>query len=244
MKQEGLTAKQASEELGVKYATLRHWWYRKVPTKPRPIPPPTVMSAEEILQPEAYAYILGLYLGDGHIVQSKHRDHLFVLRIFQDANYVRLCHEAQDRLQDLFPHLRPSIYWPKHGSKRGNVAIISIYRKHLTVWFPQHGAGRKHKRLIVLEEWQREITHAHPLHFLRGLIHSDGCRYINWVNSRGRRYEYPAYSFSNMSQDIHRLFQEHCDIVGVAYTTPSAKCTAVRNKPGVQMLDLGGCAKA
>ena len=57
-------------------------------------------------------------------------------------------------------------------------------RSHSIHWeclFPQHGPGTKHTRPIVLEEWQQAIVDAHPGLFLRGLIHSDGCRMTNWA---------------------------------------------------------------
>ncbi len=47
--------------------------------------------------------------------------------------------------------------------------------------FPQDGPGKKHERPIALEPWQQEIVDAHPWEFIRGLIHSDGCRITNWT---------------------------------------------------------------
>ena len=55
---------------------------------------------------------------------------------------------------------------------------------HWTCLFPQHGPGKKHARTIALEEWQQQIVDAHPGAFLRGLIHSDGCRMTNWTRRR------------------------------------------------------------
>lgn len=34
------------------------------------------------------------------------------------------------------------------------------------------------------EPWQQEIVDAHPWDFIRGLIHSDGCRNMNWTTRR------------------------------------------------------------
>jgi hypothetical protein len=42
----------------------------------------------------------------------------------------------------------------------------------------------------------------HSKAFLRGLIHSDGCRVLNRVNGK----DYPRYFFSQVSDDIRRLF--------------------------------------
>ena len=63
---------------------------------------------------------------------------------------------------------------PVHQYVPRDVQLAGLVRA-----FPQHGPGRKHKRPIVLEAWQQAIVEAHPWQFLRGLLHSDGCRTIN-----------------------------------------------------------------
>lgn len=69
---------------------------------------------------------------------------------------------------------------------------VKVYSKHLTCMFPQHGPGEKHERRIALEDWQQEIVDAHPWEFVRGLIHSDGCRITSWttrmVGGERKRY--------------------------------------------------------
>ncbi|CAM5265592.1 Vitamin B12 import ATP-binding protein BtuD [Streptomyces cyaneofuscatus] len=59
--------------------------------------------------------------------------------------------------------------------------------------------------------------------FIRGLIHSDGCRIINWatrmVGGERKRYEYPRYFFTNRSDDIRKLFSDTLTAVGVEWTT-------------------------
>lgn len=100
---------------------------------------------------------------------------------------------------------------------------MKVHSKHLRCLFPQHGPGRKHERKITLEAWQQEIVDAHPWQFIRGLIHSDGCRIINWttrlVRGERKRYEYPRYFFSNKSDDIRKLFSDTLTAVGVEWTT-------------------------
>lgn len=79
------------------------------------------------------------------------------------------------------------------------------------------------ERSIVLEPWQRDIVDAYPWEFVRGLIHSDGCRIINWttrvVGGERKRYEYPRYFFTNKSDDIRKLLTDTLDQVGVEWTT-------------------------
>jgi hypothetical protein len=108
--------------------------------------------------------------------------------------------------------------------------------------FPQHGPGRKHKRPIVLVPWQREIVERHPWPFLRGLIHSDGCRTLNRFKTRlpsGRiaEYAYPRYFFSNLSADIRRLFCETCDRLGLRWTQSNPRNISIAHRASVALLD-------
>jgi hypothetical protein len=108
--------------------------------------------------------------------------------------------------------------------------------------FPQHGAGRKHERPIVLEPWQREIVDRHPREFLRGLIHSDGCRTTNRFKTKlpsGRvaEYEYARYFFSNLSADIRGLFCEYCERLGIRWTQSNPRNISVSHRPSVAVLD-------
>ncbi len=76
--------------------------------------------------------------------------------------------------------------------------------------------------LITLEPWQQEIVDAHPWEFIRGLIHSDGCRVTNWttrlVGGERKRYEYPRYFFTDVSDDTRKLFTDTLDRLGVEWT--------------------------
>jgi hypothetical protein len=108
--------------------------------------------------------------------------------------------------------------------------------------FPQHAPGYKHERPIVLEPWRREIVDAFPREFLRGLIHSDGCRTINRFQTRlpsGRvaEYEYPRYFFSNMSADIRGLFCEYCERLGIRWTQSNHRNISVSHRDSVALLD-------
>src|SRR5579862_3390695 len=76
-----------------------------------------------------------------------------------------------------------------HPLERQVVVDISAYSKSWPILFPQHGAGRKHERGIVRAAWQQRIVEDEPQMFLRGLIHSDGCRILNRVNGRA----YPVF---------------------------------------------------
>ena len=83
---------------------------------------------------------------------------------------------------------------------------------------------------------------AHSAQFVRGLIHSDGCRSVNRFTTRlpsGRsaNYAYPRYFFSNLSGDIRGLFCEACDRLGVRWTQSNARNISVADRRSVALLD-------
>lgn len=47
----------------------------------------------------------------------------------------------------------------------------------------------------------------------RGLIQSDGCRFLN----RTGKYVYPSYEFTQVSDDIRGIFTAACRAVGVEH---------------------------
>jgi hypothetical protein len=153
-----------------------------------------------------YSELLGLYLGDGYIARTGRSDRL---RIYLDSRYSVIVSEARAALERCFPGRRVGCT----PSKRRRMTILSLYCTHLRCVFPQHGAGRKHERPIVLEDWQRAVVEREPWSFLRGCIRSDGCVFVN----RTGRYSYLSYDFKNRSADILGLFTDACDAVGVEY---------------------------
>jgi len=168
------------------------------------------------LDEEAYSYLLGLYLGDGHISHySEHRV----------PNLMITCTESWTGLMDACERAMRAVF-PDNSVcrvRRTGCSNVKVYSKHLHCLFPQHGPGKKHNRRIALELWQQAIVDAHPWAFIRGLIHSDGCRITNWttrlVAGERKRYEYPRYFFANKSDDIRKLFSDTLDKVGVEWTT-------------------------
>src|SRR5205823_14631017 len=97
----------------------------------------------------------------------------------------------------------------------------------------QHGPGRKHTRSITLARWQARTVERCPHDFLRGLVHSDGCRVLNRVNGK----EYPRYFFSQVSDDIRLLFTETCKQLGIAYTRSNWKTVSIARAQSVARLD-------
>jgi hypothetical protein len=111
-----------------------------------------------------------------------------------------------------------------------------MYWKGWPRLFPQHGAGRKHERKIELAPWQSMIIASSHEAFLRGLVHSDGCRYVAHERKDGRHRYSVRYAFTNRSDDINDLFCRSCDALGIRRTrTP--KQVNVYRKDSVARLD-------
>ncbi|MEW2514861.1 helix-turn-helix domain-containing protein [Streptomyces sp. NPDC046870] len=200
--------------------------------------PPCPRCHGRELDEVAYSYLLGLYLGDGHISHySQHRV----------PNLMISCTEAWPGLMDACEAAMRTVFPDNRVCRvrRTGCSNVKVYSKHLHCLFPQHGPGKKHERPIVLEPWQQGIVDAHPWEFIRGLIHSDGCRITNWttrlVGGERKRYEYPRYFFTNTSADIVRLFTDALDKVGVEWKTlnqsRAAVTVSIARKASVTLMD-------
>lgn len=115
-----------------------------------------------------------------------------------------------------------------------NCVEVSAYWRSWPCLFPQHGPGKKHERPIVLAGWQQALAGRWPQELLRGLIHSDGCRFQN--TGRGG-WSCPRYSFTNRSADILEIFCRACEQVGVRWTLSGSDTVYVSRKADVAALD-------
>jgi hypothetical protein len=180
---------------------------------------------------DRYAYLLGLYLGDGYIVH--HRRGVYRLTITLDAKYPSIVSECRAAIEAVMPTGRVGVQF-RHG---GTCAWVVNSSKQWPCLIPQHGPGKKHERLIELADWQQRVVHAHAKHFLRGLIHSDGCQFLNTVRHGRKVYEYPRYNFSNRSADILQIFCDTCDLLGVEWRVMNAWNISVARRASVARLD-------
>jgi hypothetical protein len=115
----------------------------------------------------------------------------------------------------------------------GSWVEVYSYSRQWPCLLPQHGPGKKHTRRIVLEDWQEALVDQHPGQLIRGLIHSDGCRFQN----TGRNgWSNPRYAFYNLSDDIRGIFCSACERLDVHWT-PSEKTIYVSRKADVARLD-------
>jgi hypothetical protein len=79
----------------------------------------------------------------------------------------------------------------------------------------------------------RELVATRPELLLRGLIHSDGCRFQN----TGRNWSHPRYSFANKSEDIKAIFCDACELMGLRWSRSGEKTIYVSRKADVAVLD-------
>jgi hypothetical protein len=206
-----------ARELGVPPGTVSWWKHQDLArngTLPGRKESPCLRCHGDPVDQPAYTYLLGLYLGDGHIIQPKqHR--VPNLAVTCDDNWPGVMDEVEQAMRRVLPNNSPC------RVRRIGCHDVKVYSKHLPCLFPQHGPGVKHKRLIALEPWQHDLVDAYPWQLIRGLIHSDGSRITNWatrtVNGVVRRHEYPRYFFTNTSTDIIRIFTDTLDTVGVRW---------------------------
>jgi hypothetical protein len=114
---------------------------------------------------------------------------------------------------------------------------ISAYFNRWAELFPQHGPGRKHERCIALEPWQEHLVDGNPRPFIRGLIHTDGCRFVARQRDGTKVREYGRYMFSNRSADIKALFCGQLDALGIAWNRPNGKEVQISQREAVAALD-------
>jgi hypothetical protein len=166
-----------------------------------------------------YVYLLGLYLGDGSI--ATHRRGVHRLRIALDVRYPEIVRECEAAMQAVMPRNRVSCQL-----RSCNCYEVNAYSKSWPCLFPQHGPGVKHTRPIFLSDWQRELAETWPDQLLKGLIQSDGCRFVNTGRNGWRQ---PRYAFSNVSTDITSIFCSACDCMGLRWTAafPKSETAAV-----------------
>jgi hypothetical protein len=234
---QGLSQAEAARRSGIPRPTLRYWIQKGLePTLDSRcqrshhlgVGPAGHLPCEHAVRvpEEAYAYLLGLYLGDGCLSRTK-KD-VYRLRIALDLRYPGIIAECRAAMAAVLPNKVGVTNCP------GCVQVNS-YSKHWVCLFPQHAPGPKHLRPIILDPWQERIAvEGHPRLFLRGLIHSDGYRGMNRITAG---YVYPRYLFSNRSDEIRGLFVQACAAVGIVARPMGRWQVSVARRPDVAHLD-------
>jgi hypothetical protein len=178
-----------------------------------------------------YTYLLGQYLGDGHIARSGRSQ---ALRIACTRAYPQVIAEVAHAMTAV---AGTSVnYQVRDGCTLVNSATV-----HWLCMFPQHGPGMKHTRKIELTDWQKRLVKDDPWGLIRGLLHSDGCRATNIVHrplpSGVRTYVYPRYFFSNTSGDIRTIFTDALDILGIEWRQNRHNSISIARRRSVAALD-------
>jgi hypothetical protein len=221
----GHPSAEIARRVGVAPRTVRDWLAGRVPRGRQRQTDDFVLRTDEIS--DRYVYLLGLYLGDGCL--TAYPRGVFKLRIVLDERYPGIVEECAEAIAAQRPAGRVSVH-AKWGSR---AMEVSSYWKAWPVLFPQHGPGRKHHRRIALEAWQEELVAKRLDLLLRGLVHSDGCRFIN--TGRGG-WRHARYSFTNRSADIRAIFCAACDRLDLHWTS-APDTVYVSRKADVASLD-------
>jgi len=233
LSKQGLIDREVAQITGVPISAVRKWrtGSRRAPGRERKRDCPRC-SGRPLDEP-AYAYLLGLYLGDGCLTRGR-RD-VYALSIACCDDWPGLLAAAKSAMSAVMP--ASGVF----SVRRVGMTEVKSTSKHWPCLFPQHGPGRKHTRKIELAEWQRAIVERYPGDFARGLFHSDGCRGVNRVRRKWgeveRWYEYQRYLFVNNSEDILRLCGQTLDRLGVAWRFSKPNTISVARKKGVARLD-------
>ena len=176
-----------------------------------------------------------MYLGDGYLAFTGRS---WQLVISLDGAYPGIVNECAAAIRATLPGTSAHV-----RTVRGtNTVRVDSGSKRWPELFPQHGPGRKHERPIILADWQFTIVSTYTEAFVRGLIHSDGCRSINRFRTKvpsGRivEYAYPRYFFTNASADIRMLFCDACDRLGIRWTQSNSRNISIAYRSSVVLLD-------
>jgi transcriptional regulator with XRE-family HTH domain len=221
---QGLSQSEIARRTGIPRLTVSGWVRGKLP---RDGPQP---GQDEFGHASAYSYLLGMYLGDGHLT---HFARTLRLQIYLDSRYPGIIGECVRAIRRVMPRNRVTVY----RRRPDNVVHVGCYSQRWVSLLPQHGPGLKHTRSIELKDWQRTITHKHPELLIRGLIHSDGCRFLNRIRHGEKVYVYPRSMFSNRSRQIHGIFTEHLDLLGIEWRWYNGHTISIARRDSVARLD-------
>jgi len=236
----GIPYPESTETFGVPRGTIAYWVHldrvqRSEPAPPRPSSCPLCDGLP--IDRASYSYLLGQYLGDGHIISKRKQHHL---SIYCCDGWPGVLAEVEAAMLAVMPAYRIG----RH--QKPGCTEVKSYSMHWKCLFPQHGPGMKHARQIVLHPWQQQLVAEYPWPLIRGLIHSDGCRVVNWTTARladgsTKRYEYPRYIFTNKSDDVRRIYSSALDTVGVDWRVskrgPDPYHVSVARRASVALMD-------
>ena len=232
----GVLDRENAQICGVSVAAIRHWrsgrrrvLHGTVDDRRTGCPRCHGRSMDE----SAYAYLLGLYLGDGHIARGR-RD-VYALSIACSDDWPGLIRAARRALSAVMPASRVC-YVQQPVTPRSKVI-----RSTGPACFRSMGQGASTIEKSSWSNGNSPSRRKYPGELARGLFHSDGWRGVNRVRRRladgDRWYEYQRYLFGNESRDILRLCGETLDQLGVAWRFSRRNAISVARREAVARLD-------
>ena len=192
-----------------------------------------------VIQPAdsfSYAYLLGIYLGDGYVANTG--------RGFQLRHHPRrVCTRTSSTNVRAMSCSAAGVTSAAACDRACDRSVrVLAGSKHWPDLFPQMGPGRKHERPIVLAPWQREIVECPPVALraradpLRRLPDHEPLQDAAAVR-RVAEYAYPRYFFSNLSADIRGLFCASCERLGLRWTQSNHRNISISHRASVALLD-------
>jgi hypothetical protein len=163
LSQQGLIDRVVAQSVGVSIGAVQKWrtGIRRAPGTEHKSGCPR--CDEQPLDEPAYAYLLGLYLGDGCIsVGGDRAKAVWKLSIFCDDAWPGLFQECARVMRAVRPDNKVL------RVQRQGCTELKSYSRHWPCLFPQHGPGKKHLRKIELAAWQQVIVERHPGESLPG----------------------------------------------------------------------------
>src|SRR5690348_8865393 len=114
----GLSDYEIAKLTHVPRGTIQRWRHRDCPPA---LPVPHIdVSRWQVMDPVAYCYLLGCYLGDGHV--SLKPPHTWMLRISCDRKYTAIIDEVRSAMEITFPGRRST----KFPASTGASDVVSI----------------------------------------------------------------------------------------------------------------------
>jgi hypothetical protein len=142
----GLTLRSTSELTALSRSTLREWRDLGPPGNRRGLAGECPIRDSSIINEAPYAYLLGLYLGDGCLSEGRRGVISIAHRPGQAVPQSHRGMRSRHRLHATHPD---RFVWGTH--RPGYVEVRADW-KHWQCFFPQHGPGEKHERRI---RWKR-----------------------------------------------------------------------------------------
>lgn len=171
--------------------------------------------------------MLGLYLGDGHLV-TKAR--VPVLRISCTASWPGLTAQCETAMLAV---AAKSV----HRVQQTGCVNVQSYSNHWPCLLPQHGPGRKHERRIYLADWQQPIIDANSDSFLAWTISVRWLPRYQQGTTRGGKLFLSEIHLLERVGDIMRLCKASLDRLAIGWRVCRRTMLSVARMEDVAALD-------